>query len=180
MSSLAYGTLTRKREEATPRSSSSSESPGFFPYVDAFSALVPAEVIIALQTLLPYVSESTESISSMTLTITDASALKFGVVCLAAVSSLLYVVGRLRGGPRFNRYDIPRAAIPPAAFCGWLLLEHPEVISSIGIQGSSGMRAAIGISGGLFLSILAPSLAFAADRHTNESSHSSNAGGNRD
>jgi hypothetical protein len=53
MSTLAYASLTSKREAATPNTSSST-SPGVQSYVDVFAALVPAEVLTVHAVVLSF------------------------------------------------------------------------------------------------------------------------------
>ena len=60
MSTIVYGALERKREEALPNTSSSQQPPGLTAYVDALSALVPAEVLALHAALLPLTTTSVE------------------------------------------------------------------------------------------------------------------------
>ena len=45
MSTLAYAQLTNAREAAPPGTSTTTSKPGIKTYMDAFAALVPAEVL---------------------------------------------------------------------------------------------------------------------------------------
>ena len=54
MSTLAYAAMTRVREAATPGTSTTTKPPGVKTYVDALTALVPAEVLAAHATILTF------------------------------------------------------------------------------------------------------------------------------
>jgi len=76
MSTIAYGALTRKREEAEPGKSDAVEPPGVTSYVDALSALVPAEVLALHAALLTVTTTTVENqTGDVVTTITEPAAL---------------------------------------------------------------------------------------------------------
>lgn len=122
MSTLAYGALTRKREEADPNTSTTSSAPGLGSYVDTLAALVPAEVLGLHAAVLSLTTTTMQNPNGEAVTtITDPVTLKwaFGVLLLFSVG--LYFIGHQR--QRWDRLDILRAAIPPLAFIGWTMAQ---------------------------------------------------------
>src|SRR5437762_8580560 len=73
VSTLLYGAVTRKREEAESGKSTNEKPPGLSTYVDALAALVPAEVL-ALHAVV--ISRSTTTVQGAT-TITAPEQLRF-------------------------------------------------------------------------------------------------------
>ena len=120
MSTLLYGALTRKREDADPETSTTEGSPGVNTYVDALAALVPAEVL-ALHAII--ISMATETKAGVT-TITAGEQLVFWFWFLSIGAGGLYIAG-LRKRPR--GWDLVRMVIPPFAFLGWAMLQPTTV-----------------------------------------------------
>src|SRR4051794_7364855 len=102
MSTLAYGALTRKREEAAPDQSTTTAPPGVKTYVDALTALVPAE-ILALHAFIISVTTKTEknAAGESVTTITDPATLKWVFWALLILSVVLYA-----GAHTAARWDI--------------------------------------------------------------------------
>ena len=59
MSTLAYARLTTSREAAAPHTSTP-KSPGVGTYIDAFAALVPAEVLTLHAVIISYTTRTVD------------------------------------------------------------------------------------------------------------------------
>jgi hypothetical protein len=166
MSSVVYGTVTRKREEAEPGTSDGGSPPGVKSYVDVLTALVPAEVLAAFAVLLPVFTSTTsepsteESESQAVVAVTDLTALRLAFWLLALASVILYLVGRAK---QFDWWDLARMLIPPLAFVGWVMLQQPIVFGAVGPAWSTAVRTVIAVVGALLLSAVATALAYKAD-----------------
>jgi len=122
VSSFVYGALTRKREEATPNTSTTTSSPGLGSYVDTLAALVPAEVLGLHAAVLSLTTTTVQNSNGEAVTtITDPLTLKWAFGVLLLFSIALYLIGHQR--QRWDRLDIFRAAIPPLAFIGWTMAQ---------------------------------------------------------
>jgi hypothetical protein len=125
MSSVIYGTITRKRLEAPPGASTGDTTPAQPPalktYVDAVAALVPAEVL-AVQAFITglIVSTVTAPNGSTATKITNPTLLRISFFALLALAILAYFAG-LRRWP--NGLDYVRMLIPPVAFACWTGLQ---------------------------------------------------------
>lgn len=169
MSTLMYGALTRKREEATPDTSTTSDAPGVRTYADALSALVPAEVLTTLAVLTPMFidSKTADGSDDITTTITNVAALRISFWGLLIASMLLYVIGRIVGKTKtkFEGWDLVRPLIPAAAFMGWVMLQQPEIFERAVVGWSAGVRSVVAVLGGLVLGGVAAALAYKADQN---------------
>jgi hypothetical protein len=145
MSTVAYAQLTNKREESPPKTSSTTSSPGIKSYIDAFAALVPAEVltlhalIIAATTKTATTAPVTvgaapaasaaaatnnASLGTTTTILPDAvQALTISFWVLLVLSIALFVIPRYSGG-KWDKFDWVRASIAPLAFVGWTMLQR--------------------------------------------------------
>lgn len=165
MSTLAYAALTTQRDEATPGKSTSTEAPGVGRYVDAFAALVPAEVL----TLHGVMVTAATTVNGTKTTI-DAPAVTpffWAYVVLILLSIVLYAVPRIRD-KKWDRLDWIRAAIPPLAFVGWTMLQRATAFDAAVafFQGSNNQywRTFIAVILAALLAFLASSLAYQADQ----------------
>ena len=132
MSTIAYAQLTNTRDEATPGTSTTSSSPGVRTYVDAFAALVPAEVL-TLHALIIATTTRTEALpatgdasspSTVTTILPEAvQTLEFAFWGLCLLSVALYAVPRYTGG-KWDRFDWIRTLVAPLAFVGWTMLQR--------------------------------------------------------
>ena len=61
MSTLAYAQLTNARDQALPGTSTTTSKPGIQTYMDAFAALVPAEVLTLHALVISYTTEIPKS-----------------------------------------------------------------------------------------------------------------------
>lgn len=161
MSSLAYGALTRKREEAEPKKSTDAEPPGVKTYIDTLAALVPAEVLAAHAVIIDATTTTTKNEAGQDVTtITDPTTLKWVFWALIVLSAMLYLFGHTK--ERLGQADIIRALIPPAAFVLWMMLQKTTAFDAIA-NPSDGARVAIGVIGALLVGSIAAALASKAD-----------------
>jgi len=63
MSTIAYAQMTNAREAAAPGTSTTTGTPGLKTYVDAFAALVPAEVLTLHALLISFTTETARKTS---------------------------------------------------------------------------------------------------------------------
>ncbi len=130
MSSLVYGTLSRKRERAPKGKSTSEEPPGVEKHIDAIAALVPAEALAIHATVLGTMTESVPVVGKpgeMALRIKPENIgdLETLFYVLLVLSATFYALGHIRDlGPlkslrKWDLMDWLRAAIPPLAFIAW-------------------------------------------------------------
>ncbi len=97
VSTIAYGALTRKREQAEPDTSESENPPGVTTYVDALSALVPAEVLALHAALLTVTTTTVENTAGeVVTTITEPGALRFVFWGLIVLCVIFYLAGHQR------------------------------------------------------------------------------------
>lgn len=161
MSTLLYGALTKARTDQQPgRSVRPGGKPGFGTYVDALSALVPAEVLALHAVLMPLVTR-TRTIGGVSETaISDVSTLRWVFWALIAMSAFLYLLGR----NALRRWDFVRMWIAPAAFVGWTMLQRPTAFDAVAPGVSDQTRFAAAVLGAVFLGAVAARLGYAADQ----------------
>ena len=169
MSTLAYAAMTRKREEAQPGKSTTSQSPGLQTYVDALAALVPAEVLTAHGAILTF---TTKTNVDKAIAITDPGTLFYVFWALIALSMILYIGARLMNNA-WDGWDYLRVLIPPLSFVGWTMLQKATAFDGLLMhwQGASTVplisdsaRSASAIIGAIVLGLLASALAYKADQ----------------
>jgi hypothetical protein len=165
MSTLAYAALTTRREEATPGTSNSTESPGVKTYVDALAALVPTEVL----TLHAVMLTSATSVTGTVTTIEKGAVIPFAwaFIGLIVLASVLYAVPRITS-KKWDNMDWIRSAIPPLAFVAWTMLQRSTAFDaavqnwSLSIDQYS--RTFIAVILAVVLGLIASSLAYQADQ----------------
>lgn len=163
MSTLAYGALTRKREEAEERKSTEAEPPGVKTYVDALAALVPAEVLAVHATVLEVTTTSEEDEAGETVTtITEPGTLEWVFWALLATTVVLYLLGLRRRKP--EGWDLVRLLIPPLAFVGWTMLLQPSAFDAVDPGLGDADRTAIALIGALVFGAIAAALGQKADQ----------------
>jgi len=161
MSTLAYGALTRKREQADAKESTERQPPGVKTYVDTLAALVPAEVLAAHAVIIEATTKTTKDKAGKDVTtITEPTTLKYVFWALILVTILLYFFGHTR--ERFGSMDVLRALVPAAAFVLWMLLQKTTAFDAIA-DPTDGARVAIGVIGALVVGAIAAALAVKAD-----------------
>lgn len=158
MSSLAYGALTRKRVQADPGTSDTTEPPGLKTYVDALAALVPAEVLTVHAVVI---SQATD-IKDATATITAPAQLGFFFWFLVGLSIVLFLIGRESVIPK--GWDWARMLIPPTAFVGWTMLQPTTAFDAVAPGFIPDWRWALGLALAIVVGISAGLLGVVADR----------------
>ena len=92
MSTLAYASLTTAREAAAPHTSTT-QSPGVGTYIDAFAALVPAEVLTLHAVIISY---TTRTVDKKTFILPEGwNTLQVSFWGLIVTSMVLYAGARL-------------------------------------------------------------------------------------
>ena len=171
MSTIAYAQLTNARESATPGKSTSSEKPGLKTYIDAFAALVPAEVltlhalIISVTTETkqqPVTAGAKEMETVTTILPAGAGTLQIAFWGLVVLSVVLYVAPRYFGG-KWDKYDWVRVAIAPLAFFGWTMLQRATAFDAAFSQMEPIPRTVVALFLGAILGAATAGLAMKAD-----------------
>ena len=159
MSTLTYAALTTRREEAVPRTSTRDAPPGVRTYVDAFAALVPAEVLALHAVILSVTTSTTDGKTE----ITASSTLFWSFVLLVLLSTGLYVGYRLLAR-RWDKLDWIRMFIPPLAFVGWTMLQRPTAFDAVFPSLADAPRTVMALFLGVILGLGAAALAYQADQ----------------
>ena len=158
MSSLLYGTLTRKREEADAGKSKNAQPPGVNTYVDALAALVPAEVLAIHSVIISLATTTTDGVTK----VTAGPQLAFWFFALPVIAMVLYVAG-LQKRPR--GWDWARMVIPGIAFVGWTLLQPTTAFDGVAPKDfDPNSRWSFGLLIAVVLSIAAGALGRIADK----------------
>jgi hypothetical protein len=130
MSTFAYAQLTNTREAAQPHTSTTTGSPGLRTYIDAFAALVPAEVLTLHALVISITTETAQKPAAggemetvTTILPHAAQTLEIAFWVLVVMSIALYVIPRYIGG-KWDKFDWVRVAIAPMAFFGWTMLQR--------------------------------------------------------
>src|SRR2546422_109129 len=131
MSTFAYAAMTRKREEAKAGTSTTTSAPGVSTYVDALTALVPAEVLTAHAAILTFTTDTVRNVGgTATVTITQPGTLVGVFWALVVVSMVLYAVARVMAS-KWDSWDWLRVLIPPLAFIGWTMLQKATAFDAV-------------------------------------------------
>jgi hypothetical protein len=181
MSTLAYAQLTNAREAATPGTSTTTNKPGMQTYLDAFAALVPAEVltlhalIISVTTEIPKVAKASTDVAASAVSAASAAAarilpdamqtLQYSFWGLVAASAALYAAPRLMGG-KWDNYDWLRVLIAPLAFVGWTMLQRTTAFDAAFPALQQAPRTVIALFLGAALGAITAGLALQADKKT--------------
>lgn len=165
MSTIAYARLTRRRElSRVPEPGSEIDaapgdlekpSPVGKSTLDAFAALVPAEVLVAHATIL----QVTTTTVGTTTTITERGTLQFAFWGLAVASALLYLITK---APQFSPLDILRVFIPPLSFVGWTMIQKTTAFDAA-FSMNQATRITIPVIVALIVTASASALAYKAD-----------------
>jgi len=161
MSSLGYGFISRKRDEAQPQDNVT-DTTGLKTYVDAVAALVPAEVLAAHALILSFttttgkVQDASGAMSNAT-TITQPTALKVAFVGLLLLSAGLYLAGRkpqkVTGGV------ILGTCIPPLAFVAWTMIQRTTAFDAVAPGMNLAVREVIAVMLAVILPVVAAGFA---------------------
>jgi len=162
MSTILYGALTEKRQEAMPGTSDSTSAPGLKNYLDGVAALVPAEVLGAHAFLVSITTETVNDPHGKAVTtITEPGTLVFVFWALIVVAIALYAAGH--GLKNWSGMDYVRMLIPPAAFVLWTMLQRSTAFDAVGSGLADAPRTAIAVIGAILLGTLATTLSRKAD-----------------
>jgi hypothetical protein len=159
MSTVTYAALTTRREESAPRTSTNTAPPGVNTYVDAFAALVPAEVLALHAVIL---SATTRTADGKTEIIAQGT-LFWAFVGLVLLAIGLYVGYRLLA-KKWDRWDLLRMLIPPLAFVGWTMLQRATAFDAVFPSLSDAPRTVLALFLSVILGVLAAALAYKADQ----------------
>jgi hypothetical protein len=144
-------------------------------YVEALSALIPAEVLTLHALILSAtttIRQSDKPAEGTITTISDPQTLKYAFAGLIALSFLLYVVPRIYAAMRavggnlwlwlkqLDVLDWARASIPPLAFVGWSMLQRATAFDAAFPWVSQSQRTVAGLFLGTLLIAAASWLAF--------------------
>lgn len=174
VSTIAYAQLTNARESATPGKSTSTETPGLRTYIDAFAALVPAEVL-TLHALI--ISQTTETkrepvavgasdLKTVTTILPNvADTLEVAFWGLVVLSVVLYVAPRYFGG-KWDKFDWIRVIIAPLAFFGWTMLQRATAFDAAFSEMDPIRRTVAALFLGAILGAITAGLAMKADAKT--------------
>lgn len=159
MSTLAYAAFTTSREKAQLHTSTTTAPPGVGFYVDALTALVPAEVLSLHAVIL---SVTTKTVNATTQ-ITDPQTLQAAFVGLFLLAAGLYVAARLLA-KKWDRLDFVRMFIPPLAFVGWTMLQRATAFDAVFPTLQDAPRTVFALFLGVILGLVAAALAYKADQ----------------
>jgi hypothetical protein len=160
MSTLAYASLTTSREAAAPGTSVTA-SPGVGTYIDAFAALVPAEVLTLHALIISY---TVQTRGNATMIIEgDGSLLRFSFWGLIVLSMVLYAGPRLFA-KKWDGWDFLRVLIPPLAFAGWTMLQKMTAFDAVYPALGEAVRTVVALFLGVGLGLAAVALAYEVDR----------------
>lgn len=125
MSTLGYAALTNQRFSDQPNAGTNSPTTGVKTYVDALSAMVPAEVLAAHSVVINFLYSKDDKPA-----LGNHFEWQFMLLfaALALLSILLFVVPRKLSGLPWVRGDLLRALIPPVAFVGWSVLQPVSLL----------------------------------------------------
>lgn len=185
MATFAYALRTKQRESAEPGTSTTTSSPGSTTWLDAMAALVPAEVLAIHMFAVSKLTESVEvaeggSVSvtaprqgaeeveaavddeTVVTVISDPYALKVTFWALLVFSAVIYIY---KAWSNFNRLDMVRLFIPPAAFVLWTMLMPDSAFDAVFPGALTEVRRELfAVIGAGVLGFLAKALADQADK----------------
>ncbi len=159
LSTLAYASLTTRRDVAKPNTSASTSPPGVNSYVDALAALVPAEVL----TLHGLVLSVTTTVKDKTTTISDSVTLGWAFAGLLVLSMTLYAAPRVMD-KKWDKLDFIRVCIPPLALLGWTMLQRSTAFDAVFPSFQDAPRTVSALFLGVVLGLIAAALANKADQ----------------
>jgi hypothetical protein len=168
VSTLAFAALINRREDARPGTSATTGSPGVKTYVDALTALVPAEVLTLHGLILSVTTKTgTDSTGNPVTTIAEQPTLFWSFFALIFLAVIFYL------GPRWGRWDkwdFGRAAIPPLAFVAWTMIQRATAFDAVWPSLGQAPRTAIALFVAVLLGLAAAGLGYKADQKQPHSS----------
>jgi hypothetical protein len=171
VSTIAYAQLTNVREASKPGTSTTTGSPGLKTYIDAFAALVPAEVltlhalVIAATTKTAQTAVTAAAATTETATTIPPEAvgtLQLAFWGLVLMSIALYVAPRYFGG-KWDKFDWVRVTIAPLAFFGWTMMQRTTAFDAAFPAMGSIPRTVAALFLGAVLGAVTAGLAMKAD-----------------
>jgi hypothetical protein len=166
MSTLAYATLTTKRDKAPSGESTSNSPPGITSYIDAVAALVPAEVLTLHAVILSFTTKTGQDTAGNSITeITEPGTLAWAFIGFILLSIVLYIMPRVSD---MNRWDWLRAAIPPIAFVAWTMLQRATAFDAVWPELGEAPRTVVALFGVVILGVMATALAKIADKKNSQ------------
>lgn len=171
MSTLAYAQLTNAREAAPPGTSTTTSKPGIQTYMDAFAALVPAEVLTLHALIISATTKIVEGTATGAGKVATASTtilpeamqtLQWSFWGLVAVSVALFAVPRYAGG-KWDKFDWVRVLIAPLAFAGWTMLQRTTAFDAAFPALQQAPRTVIALFLGAVLGAVTAALALKSD-----------------
>lgn len=170
MSTIAYAQMTNIRDSAAPGTSTTTGAPGVKTYVDAFAALVPAEVLTLHAIVISITTETahksptnSERVEFVTTILPQAvGTLEVTFWILVAMSVALYAVPRYFGG-KWDRFDWIRMLISPLAFVGWTMLQRTTAFDAAFPMVEAVPRTVTALMLGAVLGAISAGLAVKAD-----------------
>jgi hypothetical protein len=161
VSSIAYGALTRRRQQAT-KENNLTDAGGIGVYVDALAALVPVEVLAAHALILSFTTTkaSVPAADGATLhgaVVSEPSALKLTFFALIVLSVVFYAIG-LRPG-KISWKVVLGGAVPAFAFVAWTMIQRTTAFDAVAPGMNFASRQVIGVLAAMLLPVLAGVLA---------------------
>lgn len=170
MSTLAYASLTTSREEAAPGTSTTNAKPGVGTYIDAFAALVPAE-ILSLHALIISYATTIDTQGNTMIPKANVQTLSYSFWGLIVLSMILYAGPRLMS-KKWDKFDFLRILIPPLAFLGWTMLQKVTVFDALFPSTPVIGRTVAALFLGVGLGLASVALAYQVDRKSPENGDS--------
>ena len=158
MSTLAYASLQTSQDRAPSAPPSTSGAPGVKTYVNALSALVPAEVL-GLHAVI--ITATTTTVDGAT-EISAKGTLFWSFIGLAVLSIGLYVGSRFVA-KAWNKWDWVRMFIPPLAFVAWTMLQRVTAFDAVVPNWTEAPRTVTALFLGVALGAVAAVLSYKAD-----------------
>lgn len=164
MSTLAYGALTRLRENAAPGTSSSTQPPGLRSWVDVLTALIPVEVLAAQAVVVALATRTSRDVSGNVVTvITAPGTIRWAFAGLALASIALYAVGHVGTAIRdWNGADWLRMLIPPLALLMWTMLVRTSAFDALFPGTDDQLRYAAAAVSAAVLAVVVATLSYRA------------------
>jgi len=168
--SFVYGVLNKKREISPANETKAAEPPGLGTYLDAVTALVPAEVLAINALLLTFLIDQEKKGSDPLTAITDVGATKllFWLSILACV--VFYVFGdRVQnakegaGTGLFENLNWLRALLPAAAYVAWTMLQKSTAFDAVAPDMSKYSRLVVAVIAAAILGVIAKRLGDKSD-----------------
>ena len=164
MSIIAYAQLTSARERSTPGKSFVEEPPGIRSYIDALAGLVPAEILVLHAAIISVTTRTENDV----IKIVEKETLRWAFFGLIGLSVVIYFAARKLAG-KWDRLDMIRVLIPPAAFVGWTMIQKATAFDALSLGLGDAQRTVSALFVAVLLALLATALAYKADQSASPS-----------